>query len=631
MLPFLVQQAVAIIAIGDVKKIDAPTRYSWFEYCIEAEKQGGRLPYCAELVDSPCTDVADAWVPVQRQDGHGDWCQVGTHPDAKQYTTVIDNWRYAPGWGAVRPESGQDLYRPEYYCIVPVANIAKVSISPNVTWYDAADAAEIRGGRLATIDDIQEASLQSCGNLASWVPVSRKDGTFNDYVQLGYADRHQSFIDVFGHSAVLDASRKASYIYVIRVGDPQTIAVDPWDTWEARRRKAEDNFGRLPTMEELRSAGCTLTGDIGQPVKCPNLNERDCWVQIGDEPRGEKYKPYLDRTELVAWSQNESEWHPPVIFFVQVFGIVKMNTTSVATWEEREKQASVFDRRLATLEDIVGAGLGYASGNEWVAVSRLDKLRGDYVQLGIDHGNARYTSHVDKYGVPGWGAAAIDFPWRPPYMYVITGCMHQINHEEWRSYSSTNGGPTNSTLDAVEQWQPKHNVTNEFVQIHMLRSTIVHAAVVQGCEGVDSWKHVKKYQVEVSHDKIRWESLPGEFSGGEWRYSLISHFSEPKRAHHVRVIVKEWQEGICMRVAMVACPGICRRFNSWNGQNCEDNCHRKTTERECRRMATPRCVWKNDYCVIHEPATSIIADEDEAEEGENVVVETDEPQSVHFF
>lgn len=108
--------------------------------------------------------------------------------------------------------------------------------------------------------------------------------------------------------------------------------------------------------------------------------------------------------------------------------VEKVCLTTTLTWmEHRDKAAEMYDGKgsLPTRADLIlssefGCGKFSAGATDaWVPVCRDDGQEGDWVQMSDGHPHAIYlSSHLDAFGIPGWGNDNNAQHWRPPYFFV---------------------------------------------------------------------------------------------------------------------------------------------------------------------------------------------------------------------
>ena len=93
------------------------------------------------------------------------------------------------------------------------------------------------------------------------------------------------------------------------------------------------------------------------------------------------------------------------------------------------------------------------------------------------------------------------------------------------------------------------------MQINADEPLAVGGVITQGRRDANQW--VTEYQVKTTKDGSTWTSV-GTFSGNSDRNTKVKQmFAKPVEAKAVRFVVKEWRGFICMRAALLLCPGLC--------------------------------------------------------------------------
>ena len=93
------------------------------------------------------------------------------------------------------------------------------------------------------------------------------------------------------------------------------------------------------------------------------------------------------------------------------------------------------------------------------------------------------------------------------------------------------------------------------MQINADEPLAVGGVITQGRRDADQW--VTEYQVKTTKDGSTWTSV-GTFSGNSDRNTKVKQmFAKPVEAKSVRFVVKRWRGVVCMRAALLLCPGLC--------------------------------------------------------------------------
>lgn len=95
-------------------KIGLVATLTWAEHRDRAADLGGSLPTRLDLITNAISaGKADAWIPVARNDGQGDWVQIGDKNPHPIYISHLDCFG-KPGWGSNNEGAH---WRPAYFYV----------------------------------------------------------------------------------------------------------------------------------------------------------------------------------------------------------------------------------------------------------------------------------------------------------------------------------------------------------------------------------------------------------------------------------------------------------------------------------------------------------------------------------
>ncbi|XP_053166904.1 coagulation factor V isoform X2 [Hemicordylus capensis] len=113
----------------------------------------------------------------------------------------------------------------------------------------------------------------------------------------------------------------------------------------------------------------------------------------------------------------------------------------------------------------------------------------------------------------------------------------------------------------MNAWQAKSNNKNQWLQIDLLQSKKITAIATQGARSLSTEMFVKAFSICYSEDGSTWKSYLDDltsmdkvFTGNINSSSQIKHvFSPPIFSRFIRIIPKDWNQSICLRIELFGC------------------------------------------------------------------------------